>query len=401
MRQLIILSLFLANACVSGQALFSGLLSSTNDRGEWIKNAVVRISCPGKEGESELVSGGLIVGYTEKELFVVTSNHGVRGPERPTCGAPMVELYWRKGSPVKAVLSRQFDRDYDLAVVAVPCIQHICENVWMLYVGPPSKPASLKRGDEIFPLGFPLGRRWSKAVIASKVDEVENDRIFSHGLSVAPGQSGGPLLSSEDAIIGIVTNQSETYSAAVSIEKVLDLARRWRVSTSLFDQQLNPGEYQQRRSTSSQGLHLPARLVEGEELKSVAGVSSPSQAHVYCRCINTDRTVSFSEELFAVLANKGFTVRRGYPVWRGELVQWPSFFTYDTLYFFDRRNEVKAREVVMTMSCCADLRVEYVDPNTLGRPLAGFLASSGFDIVGPFLVGRRSGSGPGPSVLLR
>ena len=92
------------------------------------------------------------------------------------------------------------DMKHDLAFVAAPLVETLPEVV----LGGAKEP---QQGEEIMAVGHPFGMKYSatKGIISS-TDQLQGDvRYIHHDAALNPGNSGGPLIDTSGAIIGVNT----------------------------------------------------------------------------------------------------------------------------------------------------------------------------------------------------
>ncbi|WP_425259144.1 S1 family peptidase [Rubrivivax sp. RP6-9] len=184
---------------------------------------LIRAEFPG----SPSIGAGLIVGRTPELVYVVTADHVVR---RGAAAASRVTvaLRHRPGLPREAQLLPQRDVELDLAVLAVPGVAvnelDLCADSFFALGD-----QDIARGMTVFPLGHPNGVRWFRPVTGDAVADVANGEVTFQSALLAPGQSGGALMSASGHLVGIVTSDAPPFGRAASALSVLQRLRDWDV----------------------------------------------------------------------------------------------------------------------------------------------------------------------------
>jgi hypothetical protein len=178
---------------------------------------------------------GWIIGQDEKQLFIVTADHVVRGEDRMDSPKAIdVRLFDDPTDTHSATLSQASSlNNYDIAVVTIPLPNR---QPWLY--------ASMS--DEIqidMPVSF-VGKstEWSiperAGIISAKAS---NDQIADEGfdfvaqkLALDVGTSGAPLIS-KNGIVGMIVTHSIEGTGIVSIEKIKDMAEESKINWGLSE----------------------------------------------------------------------------------------------------------------------------------------------------------------------
>src|SRR5262249_54016217 len=127
-------------------------------------------------------------------------------------------------------------------------------------------PSSLKRGDDVYLIGNPLGKKnWQINVIPDKVRESSKvgDVIYFDVNHVAPGHSGGALLNAKWEIVGMIIDIVSADGEAINLQKVVDTLTLWGYPPDL-KQKPNSRSLSSQQRGASQGAGKVLLLLEDE-----------------------------------------------------------------------------------------------------------------------------------------
>jgi hypothetical protein len=171
------------------------------------------------------LGAGIIFGTEADRVYILTANHNVRhgvGTEQTQADEVQVQFKWRPGETLKAKLLNSFDDNLDLAVlVATASTGGSLHFDWL------GNSASLDRGAPVYFIGHPKGNLWEMTVKPAAISKKETARIYFQSDYVAPGNSGGALVSENKELIGMVRKDDPPYGEAVSIEAILQWLERY------------------------------------------------------------------------------------------------------------------------------------------------------------------------------
>jgi Tol biopolymer transport system component len=195
---------------------------------EAAKHVVAMID--GQLGPDPTRGAGIVFGHKDGHLYIATAGHVVRfGPHTAT--GLTVQLKMFPGRKLGAELMPQTAKGLDLAVLRVSGVEsRIVESMPFRRLG---DPAVLKRGAAVYHVGFSSGRPWRSNVTPDRFSELLNDAVFFESLSVRPGDSGGGLFNLRWELVGMVIADEAPEGQALSIERLLDQLRTWRLPVSL------------------------------------------------------------------------------------------------------------------------------------------------------------------------
>ena len=188
------------------------------------KRLIVMIE--GKMQGAKVIGAGIIIGSHADRLYIATANHVVRrGTKR--LEQVRVRLKLLPGQEVEAEVLSDFDRNLDLAVLSVKGVKALAipvDEIPFQLLGPA---AGLKRGDEVFTIGYPRGMRWQVNVNPDRIAENIGDSLAFESQLVAKGHSGGGLFNKDWELVGMITADQPPNGVAARIDRVLKQLKRW------------------------------------------------------------------------------------------------------------------------------------------------------------------------------
>ncbi len=150
---------------------------------EKYKNIVIQIATPYSTG-----TGFYIKAYN----LIVTNNHVVEGNREVTI----------EGVELPRQISRVLYNDvkYDLAFLEMPSEVRAMFDV-------PVAPALLSVGETVTAVGHPYGLKYTftKGIVSNPRHILNNIDYIQHDAALNPGNSGGPLINTEGAVVGVNT----------------------------------------------------------------------------------------------------------------------------------------------------------------------------------------------------
>jgi hypothetical protein len=183
----------------------------------------------GTVGEKSVVGAGVIFGVASDRLYIATANHVVRGERslggEAELGRVQVQLRWLRGEWQSAkVLDESFDEALDLAVITVAGASQLA--VPKLPWGSLVTPDALVPGESVIPIGYPGGRPWFMPRQPHVVSTIEPQVIKTEG-DLAPGYSGGALVTRDWGVAGILLNIGSLVNDVLRIDVALKRIRDW------------------------------------------------------------------------------------------------------------------------------------------------------------------------------
>lgn len=193
----------------------AGLLDS-------LRSSVVRVRAGLKEGS------GFFVAH-DRNLIVMNDHVVTRGQA--------IDVTVDDSIRVLAALVFS-DPDHDLALLEIH--PSICTSCTKLHLISSEPTALLTAGDQTFALGFPLHR--ALTITAGQITSVEPGAVFS-STNTNPGNSGGPLVNRDGAVIGIstfldVSSVGPGISGAVAVDRLRHLLEQVPPSPDLNEARL-------------------------------------------------------------------------------------------------------------------------------------------------------------------
>jgi ankyrin repeat protein/S1-C subfamily serine protease len=185
---------------------------------------------------SEVGSGAaMIIGRDANRLLLATANHVVRksGTEAHTLEVQLKSLAprWEKA----AVLPAIEDPELDLAFISVENIIGRDLNVCDLPLHLAGDASRLKRGDAVFPVGYPNGILWAMPLTADRASQVFPTQISFESQFIRVGFSGGALLNQAGEVVGMITADEPPLGRAIPLASILKAARTRQYSALLAD----------------------------------------------------------------------------------------------------------------------------------------------------------------------
>ena len=179
------------------------------------------------------VGAGIVVGADDTRIYIVTANHVVRrnGREvqRVRVRFKMLPDEW-----LDAGLTPDAEVGLDVAVLAVERRTRQRLDVCRLPFDRLGRPETLKRGQAVFPVGYPTGVPWGMPVSPDRVAQIVGRDVTFESPFIRPGHSGGALLTDRGEVVGLIRqDQDPPFAVAVTIDRVLDTLRKWGYPTYL------------------------------------------------------------------------------------------------------------------------------------------------------------------------
>jgi ankyrin repeat protein len=190
------------------------------------------------EGENTM-GAGIIFGRQDDRIYIATANHVVRKGRE----AGHLKVLFR-GLPEKwleARLLEHFDSDLDLAVISVENAAGHGIDFCGLPVDRLLEAIELKRGDAVYPVGYPGAAPWGMPVAPDRVAQLIGKQITFQSAFISTGHSGGGLLNEQGELIGMIRADQPPFGVAVRFEAILQKLRQWGFPVQLRTATVNVG----------------------------------------------------------------------------------------------------------------------------------------------------------------
>ena len=179
-----------------------------------VEDSVVRITAGGMAGS------GFIFDTESTTAFVIT-NHHVIEDER--------SIDVRANSRTYRATLLGYDSGKDIAVVAICCSQDFVKITWESELPP-------EIGTVVVAIGYTRASSSKVTATTGKVTEnqyfsVDEAHVIWHDAPLNPGNSGGPLFTMSEKVLGVNTGNSRFrpgISGAVSYQIMVELLPEWR-----------------------------------------------------------------------------------------------------------------------------------------------------------------------------
>jgi alpha-tubulin suppressor-like RCC1 family protein len=192
---------------------------------------VVVVRCQFGSEDPE-IGAGIIVGKGNDRLYVATANHVVRHGKQEAANI-RIQLRSLPGDPVPAKLLADFDAKKDLAVLTIVGLSEHGLNKLMLPFDRLGDAAAIHRGDPVFSLGHPQGKKWAVNVLPDPVSSGDATTLTFQSSYVTAGHSGGALLNDRSEIVGLLLKVQPPEATARRMDDVLQQLRNWGYPVSL------------------------------------------------------------------------------------------------------------------------------------------------------------------------
>jgi ankyrin repeat protein/S1-C subfamily serine protease len=175
---------------------------------------------------SELGSGaGIILSHEGNRIYLATANHVVR---QGTAEAKTIDVQLKALAPRwhrARLLPSIGDPELDLAILAVDGIVGPNLDFCRLPMQLGGDSSQLRRGDAVYPVGYPGGILWAMPLSPDHASQVFPSQISFESQFVRVGFSGGALLNKQGEIVGMITADEPPLGRAVPSALILEAVR--------------------------------------------------------------------------------------------------------------------------------------------------------------------------------
>jgi hypothetical protein len=201
---------------------------------ESVRKSVVRLVTD----EGNQTGTGTVIIEEEGKIYILTAYHLIKKDIENDQSQVKVEFFDDAASKAE-ISNRRIDINNDVAILIVKKM-------------PTPKPPEIAWGlssavrdtQKVFAVGHPIGvPAWS--VTDGTVSSVEGGKIYFSGTAVSPGNSGGPLLNANGALIGMNLEVQGSQGAALKSDVILPLISGWLPRAPV------PGEGEEAESAST------------------------------------------------------------------------------------------------------------------------------------------------------
>lgn len=214
------------------------------------RHSVVRVI--GDRGNS--IGSGSIIKVEGEEGYVLTAYHVIQKDVENEVPHVRVELFTEEKLEAK-ISRRRIDTLNDIAVLTLQKLPS---------PPPPEIPwgasMALKETQRVYALGHPRGGPdW--AITEGTVSRLEGGKIYFSGTAVSPGNSGGPLLNEQGALVGMNLRLGEGLGNALMGEVIRLIIQGWVKGLP----EPGPAEAREDGTAPSTGRGQPMLVSEAQE----------------------------------------------------------------------------------------------------------------------------------------
>lgn len=214
--------------------------------------------------QSQLGLGaGIIFGRKDDRVYIATANHVVR---QGTVEAENIQIML-KGLPgqwLRVDLMKHFDANsnMDLAVLALDGLKRHGIEFCSLPINRLGKPGNMKRGDPVYPVGYPNGAPWAIPIVPDRVAQVVGQQITFQSAFISSGHSGGALLNEDGELIGMIRADQPPFGVAINIHKIVESLNQWGYPMQLHTKAVENGKTWLHLAAEQGNLDKTRRLLQ-------------------------------------------------------------------------------------------------------------------------------------------
>ena len=185
-----------------------------------IHPSMVTIRTSGRDGDER----GIGVGFFIDPAGLIATNHHVIGEGRDFTVHRYTDEKNQRGERLKVTAIEASDRNADLAIVRVDPADAPYPTLKL------SESGNVDQGERVLAFGNPLGMRQSVVEgIVSAVREIDGQSMLQLAMPTQPGNSGGPLITFDRSVVGIVNMKSaidDNLGFAIPVDRLKKLMAR-------------------------------------------------------------------------------------------------------------------------------------------------------------------------------
>ena len=187
---------------------------------EFEKTAPLIVMISAEFGDVPEFGAGIVFGGEKDHILVITVYHILH---RGEIQAKNIQVKFRfyPNKYVEASLLK-YNKEMDIAVLNIENLPKYGIDFCRFSFDRMGKFDSIKRGDEVFPVGNPNGVSWAMPVEPDKIAQVNNNEIIFQSSFISSGHSGGGLIDGKAKIIGLITVDQPPFGKAIKISSVLE-----------------------------------------------------------------------------------------------------------------------------------------------------------------------------------
>lgn len=188
-----------------------------------LKPPIVKITALNEFGQEE-DGTGVIVGRAAGELYIATAAHVVPLPDQ-------IKIHFWEQAQTKASIVRT-NTGLDIAIIKCSPSAELINTPSFALAKTAEKPLQ-----SVIVIGHPSGNNWDINYNSNvKATEFElDDRLFTLApIGITPGNSGGPVLTQQYELLGLVQRVDPVKAVCVDVATLLKACQAWEVPTNLL-----------------------------------------------------------------------------------------------------------------------------------------------------------------------
>jgi len=214
--------------------------------------------------QSQLGLGaGIIFGRKDDRVYIAAANHVVR---QGTVEAENIQVML-KGLPgqwLRVDLMEHFNANsnMDLAVLALDDLKRHGIEFCSLPINRLGNPGNMKRGDPVYPVGYPNGAPWAIPIVPDRIAQVVGQQITFQSAFISSGHSGGALLNEGGELIGMIRADQPPFGVAINIDKIVASLNQWGYPVQLHTEAIENGKTYLHLAVEQGNLDETRRLLQ-------------------------------------------------------------------------------------------------------------------------------------------